>query len=176
MKEVRQWVKQTLGLEEQTVQLKVLQQGRAGQALEMAEEVLLWGRLVKGRAVGGRSGRWQEAISHGALLTCLSLWFYSEKNMRVIAVFWAEARYEAHQESQGKIRIRDCKPIEGKCNIPVIMITLWTWIVGPIFISHNEYCEKRFVYILKIEPTGFHTGLDVWLWEKNNILEWPQGF
>lgn len=118
MKEVRQWVKKTLGLEEQTVQLKVLQQGRAGQALEMAEEVMLWGRLVKGRAVGGRSERWQEAISHGALLTCLSLWFYSEKNVRVIAVFWAEARYEAHQESQGKIRIRDCKPIEGKCNIP----------------------------------------------------------
>lgn len=46
-----------LGLEEQIVQLKVLKQGRAGQALEAAEEVMLWGRLVKGRAVGGRSER-----------------------------------------------------------------------------------------------------------------------
>lgn len=29
--------------------------------------------------------------------------------------------------------------------------------------SSNEYCEKRSVCILKIELTGFHTELDVWL-------------
>lgn len=126
-----------------TVQLSVLKQGRAGQAPEMAKEVMLWGRPVKGRAVGGRSERWQKATSHGALLTCLSLWFYSEKNERVIAVFWAEARHEAHQESQGKIRIRDCKPAEGKCSIQVIMITLWTWIVAMNIVRKGLYVSWR---------------------------------